>query len=258
MSDRYRHILITGASSGLGAALAAEYAGPDRMLTLGGRNAERLGAVAAACRKQGADVHAEAVDVEDKDAVRDWIERADARTPLDLVIANAGISAGTGGGGESETQARDIFATNMAGVLNTLHPALDLMRIRRKGQLAIVSSIAGYRGMPGAPAYSASKAAALAYGEALRGDLKREGIGVSVICPGFVKTPMTDLNPFPMPFLMPAEKAARIIRRGLIRNRALITFPWPMRLAAWWMRVLPSGVVTYLLSGLPEKSAGKE
>ena len=127
------------------------------------------------------------------------------------------------------------------------------MRLRGAGQIAIVSSIAGYRGMPGAPAYSASKAAVMAYGEALRGELAGEGVAVTVICPGFVKTPMTAVNDFPMPFLMEAERAARIIRRGLARNAALITFPLPMRLAAWWMRVLPSGLVTRLLANGPKK-----
>lgn len=265
MSPTPRHILITGASSGLGAALAAAYAAPGVRLSLGARRRERLEETAARCRSLGADVTVAAVDVEDKETTRRWIEAAAEAAPLDLAIANAGISAGTGGGGESEAQARAIFATNLAGVLNTIHPALDAMRARprppagrsaRRGQIALVSSVAGYRGMPGAPAYSASKAAVLAYGEALRGELAADGVAVSVICPGFVKTPMTDVNDFPMPFLMEAERAARIIRRDLARDRALITFPWPMRLAAWWMRVLPSGLVTRLLANGPQKGGG--
>ncbi len=248
-----RHILITGASSGLGAALAETYARPNVRLSLGARRREKLEEVAARCTAHGAEVRVEPIDVEDKAATRAWVETAHAEWPIDLAIANAGISAGTGAGGETEAQARDIFAVNLAGVLNTIHPAIDGMRARRRGQIAIVSSVAGYRGFPGAPAYSASKAAVMAYGEALRGDLAREGLKVSVICPGFVETPMTAVNAFPMPFLMPAERAARIIRRGLARDRALITFPGPMRAIAWMLRSLPSGMVTGLLARLPEK-----
>ena len=141
------------------------------------------------------------------------------------MIANAGVSAGTGAGGETEEQARDIFAVNLAGVLNCVHPALDHMRLRGAGQIAIVSSIAGYRGMPGAPAYSASKAAVMAYGEALRGELAGEGVAVTVICPGFVKTPMTAVNDFPMPFLMEPDVAARRLLDGLEKKKFEITFP---------------------------------
>jgi len=254
MAKRFpRQVLITGASSGLGAALARAYAGPGVRLALAARRADKLDAVADACRKAGAEVAVQALDVTDKAAARAWVEACGHAAPIDLLIANAGISAGTGAGGETEDQARDIFAVNLAGALNVVHPALDHMRPRKAGQIAIVSSIAGYRGMPGAPAYSASKAAVMAYGEALRGELSGAGVAVNVICPGFVKTPMTDVNDFPMPFLMEAERAAGIIRRGLSRNAALITFPWPMRLAAWWMRALPSGLVTRLLANGPKK-----
>ena len=174
-------VLITGASSGIGEALARDYAGPGRFLALSGRDAERLETVAKTCRKFGSQVNAETVDVAERDAMARWIESVDALNPLDLVIANAGTSAGTGGQGESESQARDIFAVNLAGVLNTVWPAITAMRGRGRGQIAIVSSIAGFRGMPGTPAYSASKAAVKAYGEALRGWLagrrRDQGLG---------------------------------------------------------------------------------
>ncbi|MCH7832740.1 MAG: SDR family NAD(P)-dependent oxidoreductase, partial [Proteobacteria bacterium] len=192
-------------------------------------------------------------DVADRDATARWIETADAEHPLDLVIANAGISAGTGGRGESESQARDIFAVNLAGVLNTVWPAITAMRGRGRGQIAIVSSIAGFRGLPGTPAYSASKAAVKAYGEALRGWLAADGIKVSVVCPGFVRTRMTDENPYPMPFIIDADKAAGIIRRGLERNKARIIFPWPMHLAAWLLGALPPAWTDSLLTRAPKK-----
>ena len=246
-------VLITGASSGIGEALAHNYAGPGRFLALCGRNGERLQTVAKACRKFGSQVNAETVDVAERDAMARWIESVDAEHPLELVIANAGISAGTGGQGESESQARDIFAVNLAGVLNTVWPAIKAMRGRGRGQIAIVSSIAGFRGIPGTPAYSASKAAVKAYGEALRGWLAADGIKVSVVCPGFVRTRMTDKNPFPMPLIMDAGKAAGIIRRGLERNKARIIFPWPMAVAAWLLGVLPPAWIDPLLTRAPKK-----
>ncbi|WP_420417117.1 SDR family NAD(P)-dependent oxidoreductase [Pacificispira sp.] len=243
-----RTILITGASSGIGAALAREYAAPDVRLVLSGRDEGRLDAVAIACRDAGADVETAVLDVTDTSAMRAWIEAVDERGAIDIAIANAGIS---GGGGEEAD--RRIFDINLGGVLNTVHPVLDRMTARKAGTLALVSSIAGNRGFPSAPAYSASKAAVLAYGEALRGRLRGSGVTVCVICPGFVRSRITDKNDFRMPFFMEADRAARIIRRGLSAKQAKISFPWPMRFVGWISRALPSGLGTRLMSGLPEK-----
>lgn len=250
---RFHSILITGASSGIGAALAQAYAAPDVRLVLGGRNPERLNAVARACRDAGATVAARIADVTDRTAMTEWVTAEDAVRPLDLVIANAGISAGTGGGTEPPEQTRAIFAVNVDGVLNTVLPALECMRPRRAGQIGIVSSVAGFRGFPGAPAYCASKAAVKVWGEGLRGWLASEGIGVSVILPGFVETGMTAANAFPMPFLMPSDRAARIIQRGLTRNRGRIAFPWPTVAAAWLAGALPDALVDRLTRRLPGK-----
>ncbi len=246
-------VLITGASSGIGEALARDYARPGRFLAICGRDKERLEDVARACRGFGAEVDATVVDVTERDATARWIEGIDAEHPLDLVIANAGISSGTGGRGENETQARDIFAVNLAGVLNTVWPAITPMRERGFGQIAIVSSMAAFRGLPGAPAYSASKAAVKTYGEALRGWLAADGLGVSVICPGFVRTRMTEKNIYPMPFLMDAGKAARIIRKGLERGKPRIAFPWPIHALAWLAGALPPGWTDALFKRLPKK-----
>ncbi|MCH7487913.1 MAG: SDR family NAD(P)-dependent oxidoreductase [Proteobacteria bacterium] len=242
-----RSILITGASSGIGAALARAYAGPGVFLALSGRNEERLDKVAGACRKRGAVAEARILDVTDGPAMARWLAGVDGGHPLDLVIANAGISG-------AEDRVREIFAVNLAGVLNTVLPAIPPMRGRGRGQIAIMSSIAGIRGLPSAPAYAASKAAVKAYGEGLRGSLAADGVRVSVICPGFVKSPMTASNRFPMPFLMEAHKAARIIRRGLAREAPLIAFPWPL---VWGLRLvsaLPSPIADSLLGRLPAKS----
>jgi short-subunit dehydrogenase len=234
-----RSILITGASNGIGAALATGYAAPGVFLALGGRNLERLEAIARQSRERGAEVAVQPIDVVDRAAMARWIGSVDDSHPLDLVIANAGISAGTARSADAEEKVREIFAINVEGLLNTTDPAIARMRPRRRGQLALVSSIAGFRGMPGTVAYAASKAAVRSYGEGLRGALWEDGIGVSVICPGFVVSGMTAVNTFSMPFIMPADKAARIIRRGLARDRARIAFPWPMYFAVWLLSALP-------------------
>ncbi|MFQ6017917.1 MAG: SDR family NAD(P)-dependent oxidoreductase [Kiloniellaceae bacterium] len=246
-------ILITGASSGIGKALARAYAGPGTALALTGRDRARLEAAAGSCREMGAAVRAETLDVLQRDRLAAWMTEVDGASPLDLVIANAGVSGGTGGSGEDAAQARRIFEVNLEGVVNTVMPALHLMRPRRRGQIAIVSSLAAFRGFPGAPAYCASKAAVRVWGEALRGHLQAEGIGVSVICPGFVRTPMSAVNRFPMPFLMEADRAARIIRRGLSRNQARIAFPWPMYAMAWLLSALPPALIDPLLGKFPAK-----
>lgn len=266
-------ILITGASSGLGAALAEAYATPGVSLWLGGRNEMRLAAVASRCRARGADVAVRSLDVTDRETMAGWIAACDRTRPLDLVIANAGISAGTGGipkerGVEAPMQAQRIFAVNVDGVFNTVEPAVPLLRRRMpragvpvratRGQIAIVSSLAGLRGFPGAPAYSASKAAVKAWGEALSPLLAADGIAVSVVCPGFVATPMTAKNDFRMPFLMTAEAAAERIRRGLLRGRPRIAFPWPMYAAVRLLNALPASLADRMLRATPGKAAFDE
>lgn len=248
-----KSIVITGASSGIGEALAREFAAPGVTLSLSGRDSDRLGDVAERCRAAGATVEPARLDVTDRVATTDWLVEADRRHPVDLVIANAGISGGTSDKGEGELQTRRIFDINVTGVLNTVLPAIPPMQRRGHGQIALMSSAASFRGMPGAPAYSASKAAVRAYGEALRGALAPSGIRVSVICPGFVRSRMTDANPFRMPLLMDADKAARIIRRGLARNKARIAFPWPTYFAAWLMGALPPALTDPLFRTLPKK-----
>lgn len=222
-----RSIVITGASSGIGEALAIAYAAPGVSLALSGRDGARLEAVAAACRQRGAIAQAATVDVTDAGAMARWIGDVDTAAPIDLVIANAGIGAGTEGRFESAEQTRAVFAVNLDGVLNTVLPLIPRFVERRRGQIALMSSLASFRGFPGSPTYCASKAAVRIWSEGLRGDLHHHGVGVSVICPGFVVSRMTARNKFRMPFLMSAERAAAIIKRGLSRNRGRIAFPSP-------------------------------
>lgn len=253
----FETIAITGASSGLGAALARHYAQPGRRLCLAGRNAERLHAVAQDCRERGAEVSVRAFDVGDAALAARWIAEEEAQSPIGLLIANAGISAGTGGlGGESAAQAAAIFATNVAGVLNVALPASEAMRARGRGHIAIIGSMAGLRGLPGAPAYSASKAAIMAYGAALRGSARREGVRVSVVCPGYIRTPMTADNPFPMPLLMDVEQAAARIARGIARGERTIAFPLPVYGLMRLLAVLPPRLSDAIFSRLPAKPAG--
>jgi short-subunit dehydrogenase len=247
-------VLITGASSGLGRALAVRYAREGVRLHLSGRDSARLAEAHAACAGRGAEVEVSTVDVADRAAMDSWIARADAAKPLDLVIANAGISGGTGGAGENEDQTRAIFEVNLLGVVNTVWPAVRAMRARRRGQIAIMASLAGYRGLPGAPAYAASKAAAKAWGEGLRGWLKPDGISVNVVCPGFVTTRMTARNRFPMPFLMGPDRAAEIIAEGLRRDKPRISFPWQTAFLAWLFAALPPAWTDPLLARMPKKN----
>ncbi len=254
-------IVITGASSGIGEALALEYAEPGVFLALTGRDQARLAAVAEACRKKGAEVLEQVVDVVDGAATAQFMGRVHARQPLDLVIANAGVSAGTGGGSESLDQTRRILSVNVDGVVNTVVPAVEKMLGKpadasgRRGQIAIMASLAAFRGLPGAPAYCASKAAVKVWGESLRGELHAKGIGVSVICPGYVRSPMTAQNKFRMPLLMDAARAARIIRRGLARNRARIAFPRRLHALVSLVAALPPGLTDPLFRRLPKKAA---
>ena len=246
-----RSILITGASSGIGEALALAYAAPEIFLRFSGRDPKRLEAVAQACRKRGAEVSAQTVDVADRDAMAAWIEAEDDACALDLVIANAGVSAETSGNAGDSVRA--VMAVNLAGVLNTVLPALPRMQKRKAGKIALMSSLAAFRGLPSAPAYCASKAAVKSWGEALRGRVWRDGVRVSVVCPGFVKSRITDRNAFAMPFLMDADKAARIIKAGIAKDKARIAFPLPLVLAVQLLGALPPSWTDLLLRRMPMK-----
>lgn len=244
----FTSIVITGASSGIGEALALDYAAPGIALALNGRDDARLQAVAQACRAKGAVVDARSVDVADRDALSAWLLAFDDGHPVDLIVANAGVSI------DKDNSSLDDFSTihrtmavNFGGVLNTVEPLVGRLMIRRTGQIAVVSSLAGFIGLPYSASYNASKAAVRVWGESIRYVLKKDGIGVSVICPGFVTTRMTAQAPFTMPFLMSAGRASAIIRRGLARNKARIAFPIPTKAAVWFGGLLPGGWAARLM-----------
>lgn len=283
------NILITGATSGLGWALAEIYAEVGNTLFLTGRNQEKLNHITQICQDKQAKVISKIIDIKDAEEVRNWIQEIGREFRLDLVIANAGISAGTSSGSESVNQIKEIFRTNIDGVLNTINPAIAVMEkqssiiIRHpgesrdlskldeipafagmtnkvgitvwKGQIAIISSLAGFRGLPSSPAYSASKACVRVYGEALRGSLAPLGIWVNVVCPGYIKTPMTDVNDFPMPFLMNANKAAEIIKKSLAKNKSRIAFPFPLYFIVWLAALISTKFTDPVFAMLPKKKS---
>lgn len=250
-----KNILISGAGSGIGRALAIAYSAPGINLFLCGRNKEKLEATKILCEALKANVSYEILDVRDEIGAKNWIEKIEKNHALDLLIANAGISAGTASGTESFAQVKEIFSTNLDGVLNLIHPAIEVMKLRKKGQLALVSSLAGFRGLPSSPAYSASKSAVRVYAESLRGNLAKFGIEVSAICPGYITTPMTDVNEFPMPFLMSAEKCAAKIKCDLAKNKSRIAFPFPLYFAVWLATLLSTKITDPIFAKLPGKKA---
>lgn len=253
MQQTLSGIVITGASSGIGQALAELYARPGMLLALTGRDASRLQAVAETCRQRGATVEADTVPVTDHAAMQAFIGGIAAQARLDLVIANAGVSGSFKDWDDFDTYVRAITSVNIDGVLNTVNPAIPIMVKQGGGQIAIVSSIAGLLAMPGAVPYSATKHFARAYAEELRGRLAPEGVRVSAICPGFVTTRMTARNKFPMPFLMDEHRAARIIRDGLARDQGRIAFPWPMLAMVRLLGLLPYPLLDRLLRRSPAK-----
>ena len=254
----WHDVLITGASSGLGRALAEACAAPGVVLHLSGRDAGRLAEAEAACRARGAVVHAAVLDVTDAAAMAGWISAAGR---LDLVIANAGISGGTGGATEPAAQVARIFATNVTGVLNTALPAIAVMAAQApgpdgvRGRVAVVGSLASFVAAPGAPAYCASKAAVQRWAEALDATERARGIRLHAVCPGYVRTPMTARNPFPMPFLMDAEDAARRTLSGIAKGRLRVAYPLPLYLMARLVGGLPPAWRNALLNRLPAKQA---
>lgn len=245
-------ILITGASSGIGAALARRYARPGTHLALGGRDPDRLASIAVDCRQAGANVRERCVDVTDRAAMAAWVGAADQSAPLDLVIANAGTAGRHLPHGPERT--RTIFAVNLDGVLNTIEPAEAAMAARGGGHLALMSSLASFRSSPHSPAYCSSKVAIRFLGESLRPRLAPSGIVVSVICPGYVETPMTAGVHPRLPFTTSAARAAAIIERGLARGQARIAFPLATYFAIRVLAVLPPDLASRLTARPPEKA----
>lgn len=243
-------VLITGATGAIGAALAQAYAAPGRVLVLQGRNEARLNDVARDCERLGAEVETRALDVRDLPALAAWLEEVGARRMPDLAIVNAGAInvLKPGDSHEPWAEVERVLAVNVGAAMATVTALLPHMRRRGSGQIALVSSLLAWFGMPVAPAYSASKAALKTWGEALRGPLRREGIRLSVVLPGFVKSDMSDELRVPKPFMLTAADAATRIRRGLDRGKARISFPLPLALGCRILAALPPALAGRVLA----------
>ncbi len=249
---RPRTILITGASSGIGAALAALYADPGITLMLIGRDSGRLEETAGRCRRAGAQVVTRSLDITDYRRLERVLIELDEQAPVELLIVAAGINHWLRPGERQEQwpRTRLLLDTNLHGAIATVLPMLARMRRRRRGQVALISSLAAYRGLPSMPAYSASKAALKAWGEALRPVAAGDGVGVSVVCPGPVRTPMNDDLGAPQPFRLEPQQAAQRIRRGLAADRACIAFPLPLVVGTRLLALLPAALADPLLRWL--------
>lgn len=247
-----QRVIITGASSGIGTALAQYYAQHGAALGLIARRRTELESLAA---RLSVPVRIYPADVRDAAALQaaaaDFI--AHHGSP-DIVIANAGISAGTlTEFPEDLASFQEVIDTNVLGMVKTFQPFVAAMRSAGRGSLVGIASVAGYRGLPGAAAYSASKAAAISYLESLRVELAPGNVKVITICPGYIATPLTANNPYPMPFLLTADVAARKIAGIIARGKSFAVIPWQMAIVAGLMHVTPRWLYDRVMSGAPRK-----
>ena len=247
-----KRVVITGASSGLGRALAVEYARQGATLALIARRGDALKELAASLPVRS---HCYQVDVRDANALmaagKDFVHRVGCP---DIVIANAGVSAGTlTQHAEDARVFEEILATNVTGMMLTFQPFLEAMRSNKRGVLAGIASVAGFRGLPGASAYCASKSAAITYLESLRLELQASGIKVVTVCPGYIDTPLTEVNAYRMPFMMKAQTAAPRIVDAISRAKRFYVLPWQMVIAGWFLRRLPRNLYDFLFALAPRK-----
>ena len=250
-----QRVFITGASSGIGAALARQYAARGAVL---GLVARRRGALLALVAGLPGEHVIYTADVADGEALRAAAADFEARfgTP-DVVIANAGVSVGTLTEEAGDLRAFErVLRTNVLGMVATFQPFVAAMRARGRGRLVGIASVAGIRGLPGAGAYSASKAATIAYLESLRVELHGSGVRVVTIAPGYIETPMTAVNRYPMPFMLPVDEAARRFVRAIDRGTRYTVIPWQMGVVAKLLRLLPDFLFDFAFSRAGRKPRG--
>lgn len=245
-------VFITGATSGIGAALARCYAAQGATLGLVGRRTAELEKLAATL---GVPVGTYAVDVADPPAMREAAAAFITRHGVpDIVIANAGISVGTLGGEEDDVPVVErVMRTNVVGLAATIQPFVKPMRDRASGTIVGIASVAGFRGLPGSAAYSASKSAAITWLESLRLELRGSGVAVCTICPGYIDTPMTQVNEYPMPFKLPVDEAARRFARAIAQRRKCVVIPWQMGVVGFLLRRMPIWLYDRLFARAPHK-----
>lgn len=247
-----QRVVISGASSGLGLALARYYLEQGAMVAVFARRADCLQDLSQQFPQQ---VYCYPLDVRDSAAVQTAAQSFIAHIGVpDIVIANAGISVGTlTEYAEDIDVFQQIMDINMLGVMKTFQPFVASMREVGHGSLVGIASVAGFRGLPGAGAYSASKAALISYMESLRVELRVSGIRVVTICPGYIKTPMTAINPYPMPFILPADEAACRIARAIASGSSFAVVPWQMGVVGRVLKLLPNWLYDLVFSGAPRK-----
>lgn len=245
-------VFITGASSGIGEALARHYAEQGAIVGLAARRAEKLQVLSESLSCTSV---CYPLDVTDARALRMAAENFITLFGApDIVIASAGVSVGTLTECAEDLDAiRRVMDVNVFGMAATFSPFAHAMRLAGGGRLVGMASVAGIRGLPGAEAYSASKAAAISYLESLRLEMRGSGVKVVTICPGYIKTPMTEINPYRMPFLLPAAEAARRFARAIERGTSYAVIPWQMGVVAKLLRLLPNTVYDPLFAKAPRK-----
>lgn len=250
MNTLFRSVIITGANSGIGLALAKRLAASDTHLLLIGRDVTRLQLAADICRKCGAVAETRSIDVRDADELAESLLSFDANFPVELIIANAGIEATivAGRATESHSDAIRQLRVNLEGALNTVIPLIEPMRARKRGHIALIASLAGLTPMPDHPAYAASKAGLIAWGEALMIGLAQDGITVTIVCPGYVDTPMSHRFPGTRPFQISADDAAARILEGIARRKSFVAFPWPLAILSRLSRWLPYNVRSFVIN----------
>ena len=248
-------VFITGASSGIGAALARHYAARGAVLGLVARRAEVLDALLATLPGKHA---VYPLDVADLAALREAAADFSTRFGVpDVVVANAGVSVGTLTEEADDLAAFErVMRTNVLGMVATFQPFAASMRARGSGRLVGIASVAGIRGLPGAGAYSASKAAVIAYLESLRVEMHGSGVKVVSIAPGYIDTPMTAVNRYPMPFMLPADEAARRFAKAIDAGTGYVVIPWQMGVVAKLMRLLPNAIFDRVFARAGRKPRG--
>lgn len=248
-------VIITGASSGLGLALAQHYLELGAVAGVCARRADVLQSLSQQFPNQ---VYVYALDVRDaaamQHAAQDFIARAGVP---DIVIANAGVSVGTLTEFAEDIEAfQQVMDINVLGMVKTFQPFVAPMRAAQHGTLVGIASVAGLRGLPGAGAYSASKAAVISYLESMRVELHGSGVKVVTLCPGYIKTPMTEINPYPMPFILDAAEAAKRMAHAIERQAAYAVIPWQMGLVGRVLKLLPRWLYDRLFAHTPHKPRG--
>jgi len=246
----FQTILITGASQGIGAELALLYAKKNVNLILVARNLLKLEQIKERCLQRGAQVITKSIDIANARQLSEFINDVDNQMPIDLVIANAGVANTLRPDWQQEEKLESdyVMQVNVLGTWNTLDPVMKKMINRKRGQIALMSSLAGLRGLPHSPTYSASKAALYSYGQSLRSWLKRYNIQVSIICPGYVQSSMSNQLEGPKPFLMTSKKAAQIIKKGLSKNKPCIAFPKSLYYVTKLSNYVPVFFVDFILN----------